>query len=237
MLSGLVRCGACGGGYSKISSNLLGCSTARNKGTCDNRLNIRRDVLEASVLNGLKANLMDPDLFKEFADEFYREVNRLRSQELARTEQTKADLHKIERRIKKIVDAIAEGVPARSLKDELMSLEARQDELFAALSETKSPEPFLHPNLAEVYRRKVANLREALETEDTKAEVIEIIRSLIDEIALVPENGELRIDLKGELAGILALASDTKKPADHRDGLEQIKLVAGAGFEPATFRL
>ena len=143
-------------------------------------------------------------------------------------EQTKADLHKIERRIKKIVDAIAEGVPARSLKDELMSLETRQDELSTALAETKPPEPFLHPNLAEVYRRKVANLREALDNEDTKAEVIEIIRSLIDEIVLVPENGELRIDLKGELAGILALAADSKKPAAHHDGLEQIKLVAGA---------
>ena len=78
------------------------------------------------------------------------------------------------------------------------------------------------------YRRKVANLHEALEHEDTKAEATEIIRNLIDEIVLVPENGELRIDLKGELAGILALATDKKKPAEHRDGLEQIKLVAGA---------
>ena len=31
-----------------ISADLVGCSTARNKGTCDNRLNIRRDALEAS---------------------------------------------------------------------------------------------------------------------------------------------------------------------------------------------
>jgi hypothetical protein len=32
-----------------IGERLLGRSTARNKGTCDNRLNIRRDVLEAHV--------------------------------------------------------------------------------------------------------------------------------------------------------------------------------------------
>jgi hypothetical protein len=38
--SGLMRCGCCGGGYSKISENLFGCSTARNKGpaACTNRL-------------------------------------------------------------------------------------------------------------------------------------------------------------------------------------------------------
>ncbi len=54
----------------------------------------------------------------------------------------------------------------------------------------------------------------------------------------VAEDGELRIDLKGELAGILAMSSGGKNPAAAmRGGLEQIKVVAGAGFEPATFRL
>jgi hypothetical protein len=57
LFSGLMKCGVCGGGYSKISTNPFGCSSARNKGTCDNRLNVR---LEASVLNGLKHHLMDP---------------------------------------------------------------------------------------------------------------------------------------------------------------------------------
>ena len=40
LLSGLMKCNACGGSYTKISQNLFGCATARNKGTCDNRLNI-----------------------------------------------------------------------------------------------------------------------------------------------------------------------------------------------------
>lgn len=54
-------------GYALISKDLLGCSTARNKGTCNNRLNIRRDALEASVLNRLRT----PDgtgAFKEFCE-------------------------------------------------------------------------------------------------------------------------------------------------------------------------
>ena len=60
LLAGLAKCGVCGGGYTLISEHLLGCATARNKGTCDNRLNIRRDALETSVLSGLRAHLMDP---------------------------------------------------------------------------------------------------------------------------------------------------------------------------------
>ncbi len=47
-----------------------------------------------------------------------------------------------------------------------------------------------------------------------------------------------RIALHGALAGILALASDSKKvlAASAKD-LSQIILVAGVGFEPTTFRL
>ena len=64
-----MRCGVCGGGFSKISEAHFGCSTARNKGetACGNRLTIRRDALEATVMDGLRSRLMDPALFKVFA--------------------------------------------------------------------------------------------------------------------------------------------------------------------------
>jgi site-specific DNA recombinase len=47
------------------------------------------------------------------------------------------------------------------------------------------------------------------------------------QIRLVPENGKLEIELAGDLAGIQALASGSKKPAMRgHDGL-QVTLVAG----------
>ena len=105
LFSGLLRCGGCGGGFSKISAELFGCSTARNKGTCGNRLNIRRDVPEATVLDGLRHLLMNPELFKEFAEAFTREVNRLRAGERARYDSARDELVRVERRLKAIVDA------------------------------------------------------------------------------------------------------------------------------------
>ncbi len=60
-------------------------------------------------------------------------------------------------------------------------------------------------------------------------EAFNIIRSLIDEVRLVPEGGNLRIELKGELAGILNLCDAKKKPAaSYEERAEQIKMVAGA---------
>jgi hypothetical protein len=59
------------------------------------------------------------------------------------------------------------------------------------------------------------------------------IRSLIDEIGPVPDDGELRIEIKGELAGILDLCQEgTKREPGGLStaGLaEQIKMVAGEG--------
>ena len=62
LFSGLMRCGCCGGGFANLSSERIGCAKARYKGTCDNRHTIRRDVLDAAVLEGLQSHLMDPAL-------------------------------------------------------------------------------------------------------------------------------------------------------------------------------
>ena len=58
-----------------------GCSTARNKGTCNNLLTIRRNVIVEMVLAGLKDQLMQPEAYEEFIAEFNREANRLDSSE------------------------------------------------------------------------------------------------------------------------------------------------------------
>lgn len=60
-------------------------------------------------------------------------------------------------------------------------------------------------------------------------EAAEIIRSLVEAIVLTPEDGRLRLDLRGELISILRLGANDKAPADLRgDELQQVKLVARA---------
>jgi site-specific DNA recombinase len=240
LITGLAKCGACRSSYVKISANLFGCAAARNRGTCSNRLNIRLDTLEQMILDGLRHQLMAPDLFKAFCEEFHREVNRLRSNGAAEVQSQRSELDRVERRIRRIVEVITEDdAPVRALKQELVALEARQLTLQQELATTAAPAPLIHPNMAEVYRQRVERLNEALQDPATRDEAFELIRSLIDEIRLVPESGELRVELRGELAGILALAADRKKPGGlSAAGLaEQIKMVAGPGFEPGTFRL
>ncbi|MFP3747902.1 hypothetical protein SB816_33090, partial [Achromobacter sp. SIMBA_011] len=74
------------------------------------------------------------------------------------------------------------------------------------------------------------------EEEEKRVEAADILRSLVDQIVLTPVDDKMAIDVQGDLAGILTIAAQTKNPAGGRGG-SQVKMVAGAGFEPAAFRL
>lgn len=56
----------------------------------------------------------------------------------------------------------------------------------------------------------------------------EAIRALIEAILLEPDGDQLKITLKGDLAGMLSAARDSKRSPDTGDLMVQIKLVAGA---------
>ncbi|MFA6125657.1 recombinase zinc beta ribbon domain-containing protein [Sphingomonas sp.] len=133
LLSGLSRCGHCGGGgYAMISADMLGCSTARNKGTCANRVNIRRDVLEQRVLTSLHTHLMDPALFGEFCGEFTRELNRIRMEGSAAIAAARAEVDKLERDMDATVDMMIRLGPSNAterLSAKVDRLDARQKSL------------------------------------------------------------------------------------------------------------
>ncbi len=102
----------------------------------------------------------------------------------------------------------------------------------------------LHPGLADIYARKVADLSAALDQDGTRAEAAEVLRGLIEKITLRPDadaqNGHV-IELHGELGAILALCGapdgTNGKTRTGGAGVVQVTLVAGTGFEPVTFRL
>ncbi|MGO4910501.1 hypothetical protein ACEN2J_19575 [Pseudorhodobacter sp. W20_MBD10_FR17] len=82
-------------------------------------------------------------------------------------------------------------------------------------------------------RTKIRNLSSALQDPALKMEATEALRGLISEVRMIPDadapNGH-RIELAGELSGILSLGDvDTTKPATSA-GLRSETMVAGARF-------
>ena len=243
LLSGLVKCAECGSGYVKISQSHFGCAGARNKGTCGNRKAVRRDILEETVLRGLQNRLMTEEHLDFFCKEYTKEYNASRIAARTAHSQQAARLSRITQDLDRLVDALIDGVPAERVKARMEALEAEKNALEESLSSAPPEEPptILHPAMSEVYKRSVMNLREALDTEGNQTKAIDLLRSLIDRIVVHPQEAEtddVLIDIEGDLAGIISVSEKSKKAAGlSPSDLLQIKLVAGVGFEPTTFRL
>ena len=75
LLTGLVRCSACGGGFAAVGRDYLACGNARKFARCDQRKAIRREVLEEVVLDLVRDRLMQPDAVKTFVAAYMREIN------------------------------------------------------------------------------------------------------------------------------------------------------------------
>ncbi len=260
LLSGLLTCGICGGGYTMVGASRYGCANRRSKGTCGNSCTITRQAIEARVLGSLQSKMLEPELVAEFVRGFAEECarhNKDRAQASSGLERERAA---VERSLAGILRAIEDGAWSESLRARLAELEARKAAITEKLAETDLPALVaLHPNAAGLYAARVAALVEALNEPAMATDAIEAIRCLIHQIVLTPEDGApngLSVDLHGDLALILSLASGTqgvpirrrsvagakneKLPAAMANAIaagSQLTVVAGIGFEPMTFRL
>jgi site-specific DNA recombinase len=207
---------------------------------------------------------MEPELFKEFCEEFTREVNKARMQARVSLESASAGIKRIDRELDTLLDLILKGGAADRINEKMVALESRKKELSSMLETTEAPPPLLHPNLAKYYHDEIAALHDQLGNEETRGRAAQMLRTLVERIELVPNGDELAIVLRGDLAAILRFACGKKNPdfMGETAALEELignaafsetqkrkkphgrgslgsqgSLVAGAGFEPAAFRL
>jgi site-specific DNA recombinase len=189
---------------------------------------IRRPEVEQRVLRALQDKLTRKDFFEEFCREFAKEMNRLRMEQHAGLSSAKRDLERVKRDIRKVIDAIKAGYAGPELKAEMDDLQARKNALLAQLATADERPPLLHPSIADLYRSKVEELASSLQREDTRLEASEMLRGLIDSIVFDSGEGQLRIELSGNLAAMLTAAQETKRSPDTGDLLVPVQLVAGA---------
>ena len=270
LLSYLLKCGTCGGGVSMVSSTHYGCSTSRNKGTCDNRRTIKRETLEQSVISAMQTHLMDEELTKEFAKEYTRYMNELHMAHNASLHAYRKELERNKREMDKFVTSIGNGAPVEPIKDRMHELNDRRKELEEILENIKEQPILFHPKLSDRYHDEIKQLLNLFNQEEHRSEAADLLRSLVDKIVISPKGAShegVVVDLHGDLAGILQVATKGDKPLI-KNGLSyfnptnkqeklvaearasknlidvsttqdksQESVVAGVGFEPTTFRL
>ena len=237
LLSGLIFCGCCGGPYSLRGAGRFACSNHISKGTCSNSRTIPREELENRVLSGLRDRMMTPEVAAEAMRAYAEETNRLNRERRSNGNAWQAELAKVEKDIRGIIEAIKAGMFHESMKGEMTALENRKAELAALLADAPEDKPDLLPTASTIYAKKVAKLTQALNRPAERQEAAEALRMLIEKIVLTPgqKRGEIDATLYGELGQILAWterqalgrASKTNTPGGASSGV-LVSVVAGA---------
>jgi len=239
LLTGLLRCGCCGGGFAAVGRDYVACAAARKLGTCTQRTSIRRAVLEEAVLGLLRDRLMQPDAVAAFIKSVGEETNVRNSTASADRSRMNSERTAIARKLEGLYDAIADGLRTPGLKIKMEELEGKLAQIDASLIAPAPSTVRLHPNLSELYRRKVAELAITLSDPEIRTQSLETIRGLIESVTVQITAEGTRLELEGALTAMVGLAQGhtLKTPQSSGQDDRSVKVVAGTGFEPVTFRL
>jgi site-specific DNA recombinase len=240
MLTGKVFCGVCSRAFTPTGKDYLGCRAAGH-GSCQNRRTVRRQTLEAHVLDLLNRQLMQPDLVAEFVAAFNEEVKRVAAEQKSQAASRQRDRAALDRKIANLVDAISNGRASPAILAKLAELEDQRDQIAPQITDAALSSPSLHPGIAHTYSMHVADLKAAHARGDS-AEVLERARALIDRVVVHPPQDDRDppgIELIGELMALLKAArtgnSQTAENSAASDSVLALfvsSVKAGPGAEP-----
>lgn len=137
-----------------------------------------------------------------------------------------------------MISVIDDGGYVKGMIDQLLELEAHQHELEARLAAAPVAVPDVHPNVADIYRRKVEQLAVALDNPGRREEATAAIRWLIERILLTPGVTWAETDVK--LVGDRGTILDCTGARDRRHHVGAqvpelpVSVVAGAQSGPSS---
>ncbi len=244
-LSGLDRCGLCGGpmtiagGNRKAGKRRYYCANAREKGEsiCEGMPGVSQSEIEELSLSGFRHGMMQDAAYERFRQDFEGHLRatqstvgedlRLRDRMIAE-QQAKVD---------NIFEAIETGEFSPPLVARLNKLQAELDQM-KSQREAATPAPVELPDdLPALYQAHVEDLVGSLSDPSVRECASDALRELISAVVVRPHPaGGHKVKLEGKLLKMLAKAKPAGK-AIFWSNERSFQLVAGVGFEPTTFRL
>ncbi|PZU95640.1 MAG: recombinase family protein [Chelatococcus sp.] len=238
ILSGLMRCGCCGGSLS-MHDTMSGrprvrCSTNRESGACTSAKKFYLDRIEEAVVFNLRGIFEQPAIVADYL-RTYREAKRAEIAEAVRNRtRLERRLIDVTGQIDRLLDLYSRGViEVSKLEERVAGLQEAQREAQDALKKASADIPVieLHEGLIAHYRANIAVLADRLRdaaldlSAPKEVAVVEAFRAMIDHIVVSDgADGKYVVEVVGPLS---ALTGDALP-----DGGKA--LVAGEGLEPPT---
>jgi site-specific DNA recombinase len=228
LFSGLLRCGLCGSSFVIIggtdAQRAYGCSSHKwgGEAACSNGISVRQTIVESRLLAPIKSDLLNPEMIAELRRRVTRKLA-----ERPKAVDNGNRIGELRNQVANLTDAIASGLLRTSpaIADRLAAAETELSRLLAEAEQPKASVVDLPAQLMRRYRKLVADLENILGKEPARARAA--LRQICGEIKVLPhQSGEYLVAQVGLSQALLKAAV----------GFEKF-VVAGAGFEPATFGL
>ena len=213
LLSGLLRCGVCGGGLSSGNANKrrrLYCTNWKESRSCDNGRMFYCDEIEARVLNGLRTQLSHPEAISRFILTYTAERKRLAESGTATRAELERKLVKAELAQQRTVRAMIESsAPITSFNAELDRLGAEKKQIETELAGLAQPVNVvsLHPQAVARYLKNVSDLSAMLRAGEPTSQAAMAIRELVARVTVTPaDKGKPpRVDVQGRLEALIGM--------------------------------
>ncbi|API60902.1 recombinase family protein [Tardibacter chloracetimidivorans] len=242
ILSGLLRCGACGAGMSTMGKDKSGrtrirCTAQAERGDCPDPATFYLDTVEKAVLDGLRGELVHPTIMTEYVREYHAERQRLAADTISRRADIERRLAAIDKEAERVTDWLVKGVGDVDRLDrrakELMVEESALREQLASSGEAPNIVT-LHPQALKRYEQQLGELHSALgrALEHGVQEAADAVRDLVSSITLArATDGGIAIDIEGRLN---ALLGPVAYPNSRHTAVSGGVMVAEEGLEPPT---
>lgn len=256
LLSGLLRCGACGSGMSLMGHDRSGpriqCTRHRESGSCKNGTRYYVEKIEQLVLTRLRAQIENPKQMGKFVEAYLAERRALSAS--ARRDKAKitAQIAGCQRAIDNLIAAVEKGLlgmeeiasrlePQRAEKARLERELATADEKIVSVD--------LHPTAVARFRQNLEQIAGAGDRIDPQ--IAASFRELVESVVVLPRKpGEpYMVETRGRLAALIGTpggrpeavqAALSVRGGSARVGKSVLSaklLVPAEGIEPPTFGL
>ncbi len=243
ILSGLLRCAACGGGLSiygkdKEGHDRVRCTTYAESRACPAPHSFRLDAVEALTVGALRAEFQHPAVLAEYVRTYHAERKRLAGSSARRRGEIGKRMAELDRGLARATEALLDGIGDRAALDlRSKQLRAERDALERELKDLPNNAEViaLHPAALDRYAAQIARLEAAIGGTVLAGdqEAIGAIRDLVTSVTVKPGKayGAIEVEIEGRLARLIG--GDAYPHGRKLGGA----MVAEEGLEPPTYGL
>ena len=194
LFTGIVRCGLCGArmnivsGAGKRGYSKYGCPMHHCRGTCQNDLTERSEILEARLLDTLQEAVLRPEVIDYTLKRFEAELKGKLDNTADEAEHLRKCKHNLEGEIKRLTNALAAGGDSRLPSAVITAISEREEELRRIMDKLiEGSRQSVQSRLSDIRQFVVSKLRDlrTLLTADIPTAKAEILRH-VDRIDLSP---------------------------------------------------